>query len=447
LIFFWYTIKILKKFNKILEELMEGKNIKQGLWAATAPSKPKLISIQGDQRTDVAIIGGGYTGLSAALHLAKMGKESVVLEAEDIGYGGAGRNVGLVNAGLWLMPEDLIRLAGPEYGDRLIKVLGDSPDLVFKLIEEHRIECEALRNGTLHCADSKKGYKVLQQREEQWLKHGAPVRLLERDEAASKTGSKSFYGALLDKRAGTIQPLAYAYGLANAALKAGAQLYNHSPVVGFEKTGEGWELNTPTGTLTANSVIIAVPAYPNHTFKSNKKSMVRMNFFQFATQPLSKDILKTVLPERQGAWDTNLILSSYRLDAAGRLIVGSVGTVEGFAYDLHENWVKRTISKTFPQVGEPELEYGWYGTFAMTSNHIPRFHVLDKNMAMVTSYNGRGIGPGTVFGKLLAEYITGGSPEDIPLPVSKIESIWSRNLWWLFYEAGARLYHFFQRRI
>jgi len=128
---------------------MEGKNIKQGLWAATAPSKPKLISIQGDQRTDVAIIGGGYTGLSAALHLAKMGKESVVLEAEDIGYGGAGRNVGLVNAGLWLMPEDLIRLAGPEYGDRLIKVLGDSPDLVFKLIEEHSAKNNGLNTGHL----------------------------------------------------------------------------------------------------------------------------------------------------------------------------------------------------------------------------------------------------------------------------------------------------------
>lgn len=426
---------------------MKNKNISQGLWAATAPDKPLLTAIQGDQTTDVAIIGGGYTGLSAALHLAKMGKESIVLEAENIGHGGAGRNVGLVNAGLWLMPDDLLRLAGPEYGEKLLDVLGNSPDLVFDLIKEHEIECEALRNGTLHCADSKSGYKALQQREEQWVKRGAPVRLLGRDEAAAKTGSQSFYGALLDKRAGTIQPLAYAYGLANAALKAGTQLYKRSPVTGFEKNTDGWKLNTPTGTVTAKSVIIAVHAYPHHTFETNKKAMVRMNFFQFATPPLSKEVLETVLPGRQGAWDTNLILSSYRLDAAGRLIVGSVGTVEGFAYDLHENWVKRTISKTFPQVGDIQLEYGWHGTFAMTPNHLPRFHVLDKNMAMVTSFNGRGIGPGTVFGKLLAEYITGGSPENIPLPVSKIDPIHTRNLWELFYETGARVYHFIQRRI
>ncbi|NOX32165.1 MAG: FAD-binding oxidoreductase [Deltaproteobacteria bacterium] len=426
---------------------METKNIRQGLWAATAPSRPGLTSMKGDHKTDIAIIGGGYTGLSAALHLAKMGGKSIVLEANDIGHGGAGRNVGLVNAGLWLMPDELLRLAGPEYGEKLIDVLGDSPDLVFELIEEHGIECEALRNGTLHCADSKSGYKALRQREAQWLKRGAPVRFLERDEAASMTGSNSFCGALLDKRAGTIQPLAYAYGLARAALKAGAKMYNHSPVVGFEKTRDGWKLNTPAGTLTANRVIIAVHAYTSHAFKSNTKSMVKMNFFQFATQPLSKDILKTVLPQHQGAWDTNLILSSYRLDAEGRLIVGSVGTVKDFAYNLHANWVKRTILKTFPQVGEPSLEYGWHGRFAMNTNHIPRFHLPGKNMAMITSYNGRGIGPGTVFGKLLAEYAAGGPLENIPLPVTKIDPIHTRIFWGLFYETGARLYHFFQRRV
>ena len=418
-----------------------------GLWAVTAPPPPELEEFKGDQTVDVAVIGGGYTGLSAALHLAQAGTDVALLEARDIGYGGAGRNVGLVNAGLWLMPEELLKLAGPKYGEKLLDVLGDSPDLVFQLIKEHKIECEALRNGTLHCADSKSGYKALLQREAQWQKRGAPVRLLERDEAIAKTGSHSFSGALLDKRAGIIQPLSYAYGLAGAALKAGAQLYGHSPVIGHAKNRNGYRLTTPGGTLTANSVIVAVHAYPEFAFKSYKKSMIWMNFFQFATPPLSKDILKTVLPERQGAWDTNLILSSYRLDAAGRLIVGSVGTVKGYAFTLHENWVKRTIARTFPQVGAVPLEYGWYGTFAMNSNHIPRVHLLDENMVMVTSYNGRGIGPGTVFGKLLAEYIKSGSAEKIPLPVSKTETIKSRLFWELFYETGARIYHFIQRRL
>jgi sarcosine oxidase len=408
---------------------------------------PQLTALQGDHQTDVAIIGGGYTGLSAALHLAKAGRECVVLEAEDIGYGGAGRNVGLVNAGLWLMPEELLKLAGAEYGEKLLTVLGNSPDLVYRLIEEHQIECEPLRNATLHCADSKAGLKALQQREAQWQQRGAPVRLLDPDETAARTGSQSFCGALMDERAGTIQPLSYAYGLANIALERGACLFRNTPVTAHTKDGQKYKLTTPQGTLTANAVIIAVHAYPGFAFQSIRKSMIWMNFFQFATPPLTGAADATVLPEHQGAWDTNLILSSYRRDAAGRLIVGSVGTINDFAYSLHEAWVRRTIRKTFPQVGEVPLEYGWHGTFAMNGNHIPRLHLLDDKMVMITSYNGRGIGPGTLFGKLLAEYVMDGDSEKIPLPVLKPQALWTRVFWELFYETGARLYHFIQRRI
>jgi len=426
---------------------MSKGNRTHGLWAETARTRPQLTVLQGDHQTDVAIIGGGYTGLSAALHLAKAGRECVVLEAENIGFGGAGRNVGLVNAGLWLMPEELLKLAGAEYGEKLLNVLGNSPDLVYRLIEEHQIECEALRNATLHCADSKSGLKALQQREAQWQRRGAPVKLLDPEETAVRTGSQCFHGALMDERAGTLQPLAYTYGLANIALKMGARLFKSSPVTAHAKDGKDYKLTTPQGSVTAKSVIIAVHAYPGFAFQSIKKSMIWMNFFQFATPPLTGEADQTVLPERQGAWDTNLILSSYRRDAAGRLIVGSVGTVNDFAYGLHEAWVHRTISKTFPQVGKVPLEYGWHGTFAMNGNHIPRLHLLDDKMVMITSFNGRGIGPGTVFGKLLAGYVMDGDAGQIPLPVQKPQTIWTRLFWELFYETGARLYHFVQRRI
>jgi glycine/D-amino acid oxidase-like deaminating enzyme len=425
---------------------MNPKSLSHGLWSETAPPAPKLGPLQGKQETDVAVIGGGYTGLSAALHLAEAGGDPIVLEAREIGFGGAGRNVGLVNAGLWLMPDDVVRIIGQRYGEHLIEVLGASPDLVFGLIEKHDIQCEAVRKGTLHCAHSPGGFRALQKREAQWRRRGAPVTLLSREEAAPRIGSGSFFGALLDQRAGTIQPLAYAYGLARTAKRAGARLYHDSPVTALQRESNHWRLKTPAGEVLAKSVILATHGYPESAFKSRKKELIPFNFFQFATKPLPENVRKTILPGGEGAWDTSLILSSFRLDRSGRLIVGSVGQVENMGYSLHKNWVRRTIRKIFPQVGPISLEYAWNGVIAMTVDHIPRFHILDENLVCVSSYNGRGIGPGTVFGKLLAELVLGASPDTVPLPVSKPANILTRRLRGLFYETGARIYHFIQRR-
>ena len=416
-------------------------------YAATANVRLDLPSLAGKHSSDVCVIGGGYTGLSAALHLAEAGTGTILLEAKEIGSGGAGRNVGLVNAGLWLMPDDVVRIVGQAYGERLIEVLGASPDLVFGLIEKHGIQCEAMRKGTLHCAHSPGGFRALQQRQAQWKRRGAPVTLLSREDAAPKIGSDCFHGALLDQRAGTIQPLAYAYGLAKVAELAGARLYADSPVTDLKRESNHWRLSTPSGHVRAKAVILATHGYPESAFKNREKELIPFNFFQFATSPLPENVRKTILPGGQGAWDTNMILSSFRLDQSGRLIVGSVGQVENRGYSLHKSWARRTIRKIFPQVGPISLEYAWNGRIAMTVDHIPRFHVLDKDLVSVNSYNGRGIGPGTVFGKLLAELVQGACPDTIPLPVSKPKGILTRNLRGLFYEAGARMYHLIQRRM
>lgn len=426
---------------------MQDKALSHGLWAQTAPPSPKLNPMEGAQSADVAVIGGGYTGLSAALHLAETGTDTILLEAKEIGFGGAGRNVGLVNAGLWLMPDDVVRIVGQAHGERLIEVLGASPDLVFDLIEKHAIQCEAMRQGTLHCAHSPGGFRALQQREAQWHRRGAPVTLLSREDAAPKIGSDCFHGALLDRRAGTIQPLAYAYGLAQAAKSAGARLHAGSPVSDLKRESNHWHLTTPSGHVRAKAVILATHGYPQSAFSRREKELIPFNFFQFATSPLPEKVRKSILPGGQGAWDTDLILSSFRLDHSGRLIVGSVGQVENMGYSLHKSWTRRTIKKIFPQVGSTALEYAWNGRIAMTVDHVPRFHILGEDLVSVSSYNGRGIGPGTVFGKLLAELVQGASPDTIPLPVSKPKGILTRSLRGLFYETGARMYHLIQRRI
>src|SRR5690606_37269308 len=154
----------------------------------TAPPAPETSALSGAIETDVAIIGGGFTGLSAALHLAAQGARVAVLEANKIGHGGSGRNVGLVNAGMWVEPDVLLSTLGEPYGERLLDLLGAAPAMVSDLIKRHGIECEPQRAGTLHCAVGAAGLRELERRAAQWAAHGAPVRLLNAAEAAEKLG-------------------------------------------------------------------------------------------------------------------------------------------------------------------------------------------------------------------------------------------------------------------
>ena len=240
---------------------MQNDALSHGLWEMTAPPAPPTSPLRGEIRADVAIIGCGYTGLSTALHLAEAGAKVVALEAIEIGFGGAGRNVGLVNAGMWLAPDDVATRLGPDYGERLLELLGNGPSEVEALVAKHSIACEFVRNGTLHCATGPSGLAKIEDRYAQWGLRGARVKLLSREETARRIGVNIYAGALLDLRAGTIQPLAYARGLARVALAAGAGVHNQSPVRSAERTGKVWRLKTDRGSVTADWIVVATDAY------------------------------------------------------------------------------------------------------------------------------------------------------------------------------------------
>lgn len=413
-----------------------------GLWEASAPAAPATTILDGDTTADVIIIGAGYTGLSAALHLAEDGRRAVVLEANDIGFGGSGRNVGLVNAGMWVKPSDLCAALGEATGRRLIDKLSGAPGLVFQLVEKYGMDCQAVHNGTLHCAVGAGGLKDITERARQWQSLGAPVELLDASSTRQKTGSNAYRGSLLDRRAGTIQPLAYARGLARAAISRGATIHTSSAVLSAEQVSGAWKIKTKQGSVTAPWVIVATNAYSKHRWQALQAELVRLPYFNLATRPLNDSQLATILPERQGLWDTCTVLSSLRLDDAGRMIFGSVGALRGTGTNIHRSWARRALLQLFPQLHHVEFEHEWYGWIGTTSDSVPRFHHLDRNMVSVSGYNGRGIAPGTSFGRDLALLVSGRITEaDLALPITDLANPYFRTARESFYEIGSQVAH------
>jgi len=414
-----------------------------GLWERSAPPPPATAPLEGDIAVDVAVIGAGFTGLSAALHLAQGGASVAVLEGVEIGFGGSGRNVGLVNAGMWVMPDELPAVLGEKHGKRLLDLLGNAPSVVFDLVQRYGMACEAEHRGTLHCAVGAKGYEEIRERARQWQQRGAPVHLLDSEDTARKVGTRAYSGALLDERAGTIQPLAYARGLAAAAIAAGAAIHTATPVEAVSDEGSAWRLRTPRGSVHAPRVIVATNAYTSAVWPEVRGELVHLPYFNLATKPLSEDLRRSILPERQGVWDTREVLSSFRFDQQGRLVFGSVGALRGSGLAIHRDWGRRALAKLFPQLRGVEFECEWYGQIGMTDNSLPRFYRLGRNVVSFSGYNGRGIAPGTVFGRCLAQLLLGAIGEDdLPLPISAPEPARHRAAKEAYYEVGAQLAHF-----
>ena len=281
-----------------------NQNSSQSLWAATASPGPDPGILSGDLRAQVTIIGGGYTGLSAALHLGEAGWNAVVLEAAAVGERASGLNGGQVIPGVKYDPDTLEEMFGAEVGAQLVRTVAAGPDLVFELIRKHQIACDAQRTGWIQPATSESALQGLRSRVEQWRRRGAAVELLSREEMARLTGSARYCGGWIDRRGGTVQPLSYVRGLAFAAQRYGARLFQQSPAIKLTRSGTQWRIDTPSGSVTSPRVILATDAYTDKVADVVRRTVVTVPSFQVATAPLPPDLLKSILPERQSASDT-----------------------------------------------------------------------------------------------------------------------------------------------
>ena len=417
------------------------------LWADSAIDNPVSATLQESLQADVLVVGGGYSGLSTALHLAEQGVSVVLLEARHVGYGGSGRSAGLVNAGVWKTPDYVVKQLGQEAGDRFNLALHDSPSVVFDLVRRHQIECDADQAGTVNIAHKASAMPYLEDRCEQMRKLGSSVRMIDGNEAQSISGSPVYcHGGILDPNAGTIQPLSYVRGLANTAITRGAKIYQQSPLLKLSRDGNRWLAETEAGQVQADQVILATNAYADENSEGVRESTLPVYIFHCATDPLPDSIAETIVPQRHGIWDTQLLMTSSRIDTVGRLVMSGVGSLQGVFSFLRRDWMTRSRDRLYPQAKGIPWSYRWTGQVGMTSTKLLRIQCLASGVFAPAGYNGRGIGPGTVIGKHLAQMLVSGNRDEFPFPIEDLHREAWRGPRSAYYKYGTLALQFIDRR-
>lgn len=406
------------------------------LYTVTARGAPKTSKLQGKRHASVAIVGGGYTGLSAALHLAQGGIDAVLVEAHEIGWGASGRNGGQVNPGLKVEPQVIEGDFGTERGRKIVAASYEAPQLVFDLVRRYGIDCAASQSGTLRVAFQQSQAGPLAELYRQCRERDMPVEYLEADELAKRTGASRYVAGLFDTRGGHLNPLGYVRGLAEAAIGAGATIHTATPALKLEKCHRGWKIVTPGGDLTADQVILATNGYTDRLWPKLSRTIIPLYSAIAASEPLPAHIAASVMPSRSALYEVGQITVYYRLDDAGRLVIGG----RSWSHDVTDvgslGFLTEYSKKLWPALEGTRWQYGWNGQLALTVDHYPHVHRLDQGVWACLGYNGRGVAMATLMGKQLAAAMTSGT-DAVMLPLTVPKAIAFHRFWKL--GVGARI--------
>ena len=387
------------------------------LWHAVSRDHRLRPTLEDSLDVDLAVVGGGFAGLSTALHAASKGLSVAVLEAEIIAWGATGRNAGFVVPNFAKMdPDAIVAHLGAERGERLIGVAAGSADLVFNLIERHGIACDAVQNGWIQAADSSAALERIRSRARQWAERGRPAVMLDSQQAEALTGARGYAGGWMDRSGGVLNPVEFARGLADAAATAGARIFEHTRVTSIDRSSDGWTLTTPSGSLRAGKALIATNAYGGALNPTLQRTYFPLKVFQIATAPLPSHARRRLLPGGQGFSDTRRNLLTFRFDAQNRLISGGMHVVSAGAERRVPRTIWRRLAKRLELPDLPPLEHSWSGIAAVEPDFLPHLIDLGPGLMAARACNGRGIAMTTAMGKVLADWAAGTEGRDLPLP-------------------------------
>jgi glycine/D-amino acid oxidase-like deaminating enzyme len=393
------------------------------LWEETAVAPPPSPPLAASTRARVAIIGAGYLGLSAALHLAEAGADAIVLDAECPGFGASGRNGGQVIPGLKYDPEEIEAVMGRDRGERLWRFAGLTADFVFDLVARLDLKSQARRTAWIQGIHSEAAAVRARSRARQWQVRGADVAYVDANEAARLVGTSIYAGAFVDRRAGTIQPLSYSRELARAALGAGARIQGKSPVVSVVRQGTGWRVTTASGaSVNAEHVFVCTNAYSGPLFPDLPASIVAANSLQIATAPLPADLRAAILPGGEVLSDTRRIIRYWRTDNQGRFVMGGRGPYREPGPESDWDHLKRDAASLYPALAGTAFTHRWAGRVAIHPDYWPRLHVPQPGLFAAIGCQGRGIGWQSAMGAELARMVLDRDHEPV-LPVTGVARI------------------------
>lgn len=376
-------------------------------YVATAVGITEHPRLLGTERADVCVIGGGFTGLSAALNLAERGFDVVLLEAEQIGYGASGRNGGLIGSGQRKDALELEEQFGYERSREFWALAEAAKTEIRDRVARHDIDCD-LQYGQIEGVHKQKLVGSSAEYAEALAeRYDYPhARALSRDEVRAMVATDTFYEGLHDAQAMSVHPLNYTLGLARAAREAGVRIYENSPVTTYTRTDPA-TVNTPQGSIEASFIVLGCNGYLGKLESRVAGRIMPINNFMIATEPLGEPAARDLIADRNCVHDTRFVVNYFRTSGDHRLLFGGGENYRpGFPRDIAA-FVRPYMLELFPQLADVRIDYAWGGALSVTVKRFPQLGRLDPNVFFAHGYSGHGVSIANLAGKIIAEAIAG----------------------------------------
>ena len=365
--------------------------------------------LAGSESCDVCVIGGGYTGLSTALNLVERGFDSVVLEANKVGWGASGRNGGQVGSGLNWSQKELEIEFGHDRASQFWKLCEQAKQEVVRRIERHRIDCD-FKRGVLAAAVTKKAAKAYREKVDHLRINYSydSIRYIESTEIREMLGTDKYLAGILDTSSGHLHPLNLAIGLANAAVDANARIYENSTMSGYKKIKDGYVVTTEQGgEVHAKYIVFACNAYIDRASPTISRFIMPFTSYIIATEPLSEKVAHRINRDDVAVFDSRFCLDYYRLSSDRRLLFGGAERYLPTDPSDINRMVRPRVLYLYPELRDTKIDYAWGGRIAITMNRLPSIGCIDGNVYYAQGFSGHGVALTNIVGKILAQAITG----------------------------------------